>query len=103
MPCKNWVLTAKFNRPIIMAVFERSKNMNTKTETLNAIKDDRLYDFLVNEGWKMTKDEVLDIAKELAFAFGSLEEMACYSLPILDDAKEDLINGLEERLSDEDE
>lgn len=77
--------------------------MNTKTETLNAIKDDRLYDFLVNEGWQMTKDEVLDIAKELAFALASLEERACYSLPILDDVKEDLINGLEDRLSDEDE
>jgi hypothetical protein len=86
-----------------MAVFERSKNMNTKTETLNAIKDERLYDFLANEGWQMTKDEVLIIAKELAFALQDLEERACYSLPILDDVKEDLIKELEEKLSDEDE
>ena len=76
-----------------MAVFERSKNMNTKTETLNAIKDDRLYDFLANEGWRMTKDEVLAIAKELAFAISDRKV----------DVKEDLINELEDRLTDEDE
>ena len=76
-----------------MAVFERSKNMNTKTETLNAIKDDRLYDFLANEGWRMTKDEVLTIAKELAFAISDRKV----------DVKEDLINELEDRLTDEDE
>lgn len=67
--------------------------MNTKTETLNAIKDDRLYDFLANEGWRMTKDEVLAIAKELAFAISDRKV----------DVKEDLINELEDRLTDEDE
>lgn len=77
--------------------------MNTRTETIKAINEGRLFDFLANEGYRMTKDEVIAIAKELAYALSSLEENAGYSLPILDDAKESLIDELEDVLHDEDD
>jgi hypothetical protein len=77
--------------------------MNTRTETIKAIKDGKLFDFLANHYWEMSKDELGTIAKELAYALSSLEENAGYSLPILDDAKESLINELEDSLHDEDD
>ena len=40
-----------------------------KKETLlNAIREDRLYDLICNEGWSMSKDELILLAKECYYA-----------------------------------
>lgn len=42
--------------------------MVEKIEILNAIKEDRLYDFVSNEYYRMDKKDLVDLVKELAYA-----------------------------------
>lgn len=42
--------------------------MVEKTEILNAIKEDTLYDFVSNEYYRMDKKDLVDLVKELAYA-----------------------------------
>ena len=39
-----------------------------KKELLEAIKSDMVYDYVANNYWKLSKEELAYIAKELAFA-----------------------------------
>ena len=39
-----------------------------KKELLEAIKNDMVYDYVANNYWKLRKEELAYIAKELAFA-----------------------------------
>jgi hypothetical protein len=41
---------------------------NMKKELLEAIKNDMVYDYVANNYWKLRKEELAYIAKELAFA-----------------------------------
>ena len=39
-----------------------------KKQLLEAIKDDMVYDYVANNYWRLSKEELAYIAKELAFA-----------------------------------
>ena len=73
---------------------------NVKTKTLEAIDQNRLFDFLSNHHWELDKEDLANIAKELAYTLLDLRERAG-TLPILEDAIDDLKKNLSDVLSDE--
>lgn len=42
--------------------------MDIKKQVVKAAREGRLFDFLASDGWKLSKEELLAIAKEAAFA-----------------------------------
>lgn len=44
-----------------------------KDEVMKAIEENRLYDFIANNYWKMSKEELKDVILELAWVCGDIE------------------------------
>lgn len=65
-----------------------------KKELLQAIKSDMVYDYVANNYWRLSKEELAYIAKELAFAIYSvLKEDA---KPIWDEMQENVESDIKE-------
>ena len=76
--------------------------MNTKTETIKAIEENRLFDFIASHYSEMSKDELVTIAKELAYVIDSFKDYS-YAKEMTRYLKDELIGELEDQLSDEEE
>lgn len=67
-----------------------------KKELLQALKECRLYDYIANNYWRLSKEELAFIGKELAFAIYQV---------LKDDEKlvfNEMIDNVETELDDED-
>lgn len=65
--------------------------MSTIKEFIEALKEERSYDWISRNGWGLTKDELIDIIKEYDFAIHSMKSY---------DSKEDVYDSIAEELTD---
>lgn len=69
-----------------------------KKEILKAIKNGTLYDFICNYGYKMSKDDLILLAKECYFA-----GTCTATKPTHDEYNEELYENVKEYMSDDEE
>ena len=63
-----------------------------KDEIMKAIEENKLYDFIANNYWNMTKEELKDVILELAWVCGDIETN--------DASRQELLANLSERWED---
>ena len=63
-----------------------------KDEIMKAIEENRLYDFIANNYWRMSKDELKDVILELAWV--------CSDINTNEETKQQLLTNLSERWED---
>lgn len=69
-----------------------------KESLISAIKEDTLYEWLCNYSYKMTSDEILIVAKELACCVASANLNCCHSNAVLMDSIDELVEQIEYRI-----
>jgi len=72
---------------------------NVKTKVIGAFKAGMLFDFLANNAWEMSKDELGAIAKELAYTLQNVMECELTTNQ-QKPYREELIEGLKDNLYD---
>lgn len=65
-----------------------------RKEVIENMEQDTSYDFIANNYWKLSKEELKDICLELTYAIHRHEQFG-------DDVKETAIDGLKERWEEE--
>lgn len=69
-----------------------------KESLISAIKEDTLFDWLYEHSYEMTSDEILIVARELAYCIASANLNGCHSIPVLTDSVNDLIKEIDFRI-----
>ena len=69
-----------------------------KESLISAIKEDTLYDWLCNYSHKITSDEILIVAKELAYCVANANLNCCHSNAVLTDSINDLVQEIDYRI-----
>lgn len=78
--------------------------MVTKKEILKAVEENRLYDFVANEYYRMDKSDLVDLVKELTFAIHVFGRTHTYAdVYIIEELVENLTEQWEDEIAEEEE
>ena len=69
-----------------------------KQSLIAAIKEDTLCDWLYQHAYEMDHDEILILARELAYCIADANLNCCHSLPVLTDSINNLIEEVDYRI-----
>ena len=65
--------------------------MSMMKQFIQAIREERSYDWICNHGWELNKEDLINIVKEFDYAIGSMKEW---------ESKYDVYESIVEELTD---